>query len=378
MALLRAAGTLFFVALTLASTHRTASGQSRQASPYSVSNVRAEAEASNAVDAKKAAIQFAETRAFHLLVTRLADFRSQQRVPDLPAADIERLVSNIDVRNEGVSATSYVATFEVRFSERAVNTLFGQYNVIPILDRGPEILIVPVYVEDGAAKTTDRNPWSSALRNLDLAHALVPAKVAPVRGDITAAIADAYAANPGPSVETLKSQYHSAQVLLAVAELEGNGDTIGLKLIGSDGIGLFSTQRKVKNRDGVDEPLMDYAARVAFDTVQERWKLTRDTFAAGAPASGDGGATPAYAPSSGAPIPLLVTAQYSGLREWQTIRSKLQGMPGVQNWDLKSVNPRSAQIGFDFPGGAERLTILASSQGLSVESGPEGLIVKTR
>jgi hypothetical protein len=76
--------------------------------------------------------------------------------------------------------------------------------------------------------------------------------------------------------------------------------------------------------------------------------------------------------------PVLLTAEFSGLKEWQAIRSRLQGLPGVQNWDLRSVNPRSAEIAFDFPGGTDRLAAIATSQGLSVERGPDGLVVKTR
>ncbi len=81
---------------------------------------------------------------------------------------------------------------------------------------------------------------------------------------------------------------------------------------------------------------------------------------------------------SGAVASLAITAQYSGLKEWQTIRTRLQSIPGIQNWDLKSVNPRSAQISFDFPGGASRLSAMAAGQGLTVEQGPEGLTVRTR
>ena len=81
---------------------------------------------------------------------------------------------------------------------------------------------------------------------------------------------------------------------------------------------------------------------------------------------------------SGEVSSILITAEFSGLKEWQTIRARLQNLPGVQHWDLKSVNPRSATISFDFPGGAERLTAMAGAQGLAVENGPDGLTVKTR
>jgi hypothetical protein len=354
--------------------------QQRAPSVFTVSNVKAEAEAANAVDAKKLATEAAETRAFRRLISRLGDLRSQSRIHDLQTAQLERLISDIEVRNEGVSQTSYVATFGITFSERNVLALLGQYGVKPVLDRGPEILIVPVYIEDGAARTTDRNPWRSALAGLDLTHALLPAKVAPARGDITAGIANAYAGNPAASIETLKSQYGATQLLLAVAEVDGGGDALTLKLAGSDAVGLFSLQRKLKSGDGVDESLVQDAARLAFETVQQRWKLTREraTQAAyRAPAASDD-APPSYASRGGDAASIQVTAEFSGLREWQTIRQRLQSIPGVQNWDLRSVNPRSAEIGLDFPGGAERLAEMAASQGLSVENGPDGLVVKTR
>jgi hypothetical protein len=350
----------------------------RPASVFAVSNVRVQAEAANAVEAKKIATLNAETQAFRLLVGRLADFRVQSRIPEVPPQDVERLVSDISVRNEGVSNTTYVATFAISFSERAIGALFAQYGTAPIVDRGPEILIVPVYVEAGEARTADRNPWRNALTQLDLTHALVPAKIAPVRGDLTAPVANAYIANPDAGIETLKSQYHVTQILLAVAEMGGNGETLNIKLAGYDALGSFNLQRQLKSPEGVDEALMLSAAKLTLETVQERWKLTRSGVSGvGAGASADG--TTAFSGNAGGDSATLeVTAQFSGLKEWQSIRGRLQSIPGIQNWDLKSVNPRGAVISFDFPGGVERLTGMAAAQGLSVENGAEGLVVRTR
>ncbi len=352
--------------------------QQKMPSVFTVANVRAEAEAVNAVEAKRLATQLAEERAFRQLMSRLTDFRVQSRIPEMPLEEVERFVSGIEIRGEGVSGTGYVANFGVNFSERAVEALLSRYNIVPILDRGPELLIVPVYIEDGEAKTSDRNPWRAALLSLDLTHALVPAKVAPVRGDLNAAIANAYIANPSSGLETLKSQYRTTQLLFAVASTGRDGEEITIKLIGTDATGPLAVERKLKAQDAGGESLMLAAARAAFETVQQRWKLTRDNFVqttesggtpdlGGAGYSGGGGATS-----------ILVTAEYSGLKEWQAIRGRLQGIPGLQNWDLRSVNPRSAQISFDFPGGADRLTAMAAGQGLSVEKGADGLVVKSR
>jgi hypothetical protein len=382
------AGALFALAcFGLGMAAAGACAQTRPASVFAVSNVKASAEAQNAVEAKKIAQGQAQSRAFRKLVSRIVDYRSQSRIPDLALNEIEGLVSDMDVRGEGVSGTGYVATFGVSFSERAVQALLARYGVSAITDRGPEILIVPVYVEGGAARTADRNAWRTALTSLDLTHALVPAKVAPARSDITAAIANAYIASPAATLEALKTQYQTQQIMFALAETDGDGETISLKLIGLDSGGQFSVQRKVRAKDGGDGTALDAAADLAFDTVQERWKLARDASAPAAPVAasdGDGGTISgpgngtSAAAYDGSMETLQVTALYSGLKEWQTIRRQLQGLPGVQNWDLRSVNPRSAAIAFDFPGGAARLTSMAAGQGLDVENGPDGLVVKVR
>jgi hypothetical protein len=366
--LIRALPALLFLSGPLAA-------QQRPASVFIVANVKAEAEAADSVEAKRLATQAAELRAFRLLVSRLTDFRAQSRIPEPPVEEVERLIAGIDVRGEGVSATGYVANFGVNFSERAVSAFLTRYGAVPILDRGPEILIVPVYIEDGTARPGDRNAWRSALAGLDLTHELVPAKVAPARSDLTAAIVNAYIANPSAAIEALKSQYHTAQLMLAVASLGGEGVT--LKLAGSDALGQFSLQRKLKAEATGSGASMQAAARLTLETVQQRWKLTRDSFVEAD--NGEGTAPAANAGYMGGAVSSLqVTALFSGLKEWQAIRSRLQAIPGIQNWDLKSVNPRSAQIAFDFPGGASRLTAMAAGQGLSVEQGQDGLIVKTR
>ncbi len=364
-----------FVALS-AAFFPVAKAQTRSLSPFTVANIRSGAEASNSVEAKKLATEEAEQKAFRALLLRLLDFRSQKKIPDLGVADVERLATDIDVRKEGVSGTSYVATFTVNFSERGVTALFAQYGVFPITDRAPELLIVPVYVVEGSANINEANPWSAALRSLDLSQALAPAKVAPIRGDLTAAIANSYTANAGPAVEAMKAQYHVQQVVLALAELATGGEAITLKLAGVDAVGVFSIQKKVR---AGDDPLIDAAAKLAFETLQERWKLTRETEAMPSPGrEADPSQPQTYTTAAGAMTPVELTAEYSSLKEWQAIRGKLQGLPGVQNWTLKSVNPRSAQIGFDFAGGPDRFTALAPSQGLSVETGAGGLVVKTR
>ncbi len=123
MALIKGTKTGFAAVLLLLGLAAPAIAQQRQQSPFTVANVRAEASAADAVEAKKVATQKAETLAWRMLVGRIIDFRAQSRIPELTPEQLERLVTDIDVRNEGFSGTTYVATFGVTFSERALGGL---------------------------------------------------------------------------------------------------------------------------------------------------------------------------------------------------------------------------------------------------------------
>jgi hypothetical protein len=333
---------------------------------FTVANVAVEASASDAVQAKKIAIETAQRRAFHSLLLRLTDFRLHDRLPPVQHEQIERLVTNIDVRNEGVSNTSYQASFDVGFSSPGVKQLLNEFALPYSLDRAPGMLIVPVYIEAGAAIASDRNPWRSALKRRDLQNGPVPITLAPTRSDLTADIVSAYFASPASAIQSLQNQHRTRNVMLAVAEPGAGGDTLTLRLAGADALGEFTLERKLRVKDAESDELADFGAKIAYETLQQRWKLTRPVSELAA--AGRGGSL----------TPVELTAEFSGLREWQAIRGKLQKLPGLQGFEVKSVNPRGAQISLEFPGGADQLAQVAGSGGLAVENSGRGWVVRTR
>ena len=303
--------------------------QQRPASIFTVANVKAEAEAANAVEAKKLAIQSAETRAFRLLVSRLTGFRTEPRIPGFSAEQIERpRLRHRCARRRGFGNLLRRNVRRNIFRARRFGASRPRRRG-PIVDRGPEILIVPVYVEDGAARTTDRNPWRSALMGLDLTHALLPAKVAPARGDITAAIANDYFANPASGMDTLKSQYKTTQVLFAVAGIDGGGDALTLKLVGSDAARLRShckegeSQRRHRRdrRQGGGAPRLRYCPAALEADAR---------LALAARPGGECGRGRGAFISGRRLVRFRSPREFSGLKEWQAIRMRLQSSPAVR------------------------------------------------
>jgi hypothetical protein len=354
-----------FACAALLAASFSASAAPSQGDLFTVANVSVEAMAKDAVEAKHVAIAAAHRRAFSALLRRLTDFRLHDRLPAVQPEQIERLVSNLDVRNEGVSNTSYQATFDVGFSQRGVESLLNEFALPFSLDRAPGVLIVPVYIVEGAAVAGNRNPWREALSRLDLKNAPVPIALAPTRSDITADIAEAYLANPASAIQSLRRQHRTRNVVLAVAE-PGGGGSLRLRMAGVDALGEFSLERRLRVRDGDDAEVADFGAGVAYHMLQQRWKLTRPVSELAA--AGSGGSLTA----------VELTAQFSGLREWQAIRGKLQRLPGLQGFEVKSVTPRGAEISLQVPGGGQQLAQVAGSQGLSVENSGGAWVVRTR
>lgn len=73
---------------------------------------------------------------------------------------------------------------------------------------------------------------------------------------------------------------------------------------------------------------------------------------------------------------IALTAQFSGLKQWQDMRGRLQKVPGVQGLDIKALNARSASLTLDYPGGANGLARAVQAQGLAVQQmGGEWVLV---
>jgi hypothetical protein len=71
-------------------------------------------------------------------------------------------------------------------------------------------------------------------------------------------------------------------------------------------------------------------------------------------------------------------AQFASLKEWQTIKGKLQKLPGMQNLDIKTVNPRGATVSLEYPGGAERFAKAAANEGLVLDGGEGAWLLHLR
>ncbi len=353
-----------FAALFAAASHG-ARAQQPQIPVFTVSKVAVRAEAADAVEAKQKAIRAGQREALRRIMKRVTGFSSYARLPQLDDATIERMVEGLRVRSERNSGTVYLANLDFSFDAAAVKTVLNRFGLAYVTDRAPEIVLLPVYIEAGAIRQTARNPWYEALSALDLQNGLTPVKLVAPRADIGPDLARRIAADPTRGMETLNYQYRAEFLVLAIAEVDPAMTSMRVTFAGRDAVGPIALERsfRVYGRD-VGEAA-EQAGAMAASMLEGRWKLTRL-------------ASQGALDGPQELVRLELSAQFSGLKEWQSIRERLQRVPGVQGLEVKALNPRNAIISIDFPGGGERLSAAAAGHGLRVEGAGGGWLVRAQ
>ncbi len=323
------------------------------ASLYTVAKTHVDVTAKNAVEAKRLGVIEAERRAARILFKRLAPFNSGDRIPRIQVRLIEDMLEGFSVRAERNSRTRYLATLDFTFRKPVVDQLLTGYG-IPIVDQqAPRLTVLPVYVAGSKVVTSGRDPWRKAWLRLDLANAVVPVKLARVAPSLTAEIVTGILQGDSNAYVKLLQQYKTRNLVLAIASIQGDGRLM-VQLVGADHTGSVSYRRLDRVPGKSLTPVVRRVAHVVHGILEGRWKMSR----ANAGGAVDGGGLQ--------PVSLIV--EFSGLREWQAIRSRLSKVPGVQAMAVGALSARSAGVNLQFPGGVEQLSTAVGAQQLYIES----------
>lgn len=323
------------------------------ASLYTVAKLHVDVTAKDAVQAKKLGVVEAERRAARILFKRLAPFNSGDRIPRIKTRLIEDMLEGFSVRRERNSRTRYIATLDFTFRKAAVDQLLTGYG-IPINDQqAPRLTVLPVYVSKGKVISTGRDPWRKAWLRLDLANAVVPVRLVRVAPSLTIDVVSGILGGDSVSYVKLLEQYKTRNLVLSVATLQDDGRLL-TQMIGADKAGSLSYRRLDRVSGKSITPVTRRVAGIVHGIMEGRWKMSRAD--AGADTEGSGLQA----------VSLIV--EFSGLREWQAIRSRLAKVPGVQALAVGSLSARSAGVNLQYPGGVERLAGAVGAQQLYIEN----------
>jgi hypothetical protein len=354
-----------------------AAGAQSEDSLYTVGKLPVDVTAKNAVEAKAKALGEAQQRAFEIVLRRVAPFGASAQL-EIGPQELEALIGGLSVRSEKYSTTRYIASLDITFSEQAVRDLLSSRG-IPINDRrAPSIAILPVSL-DGEKVRGPGSSWYQAWVELDLTHGLVPATIVQPREGFDARLVNAVLSGDPSAYEEIKGAYSGQPVVIAVGQAEGGVFTI--RLAGEDGVGQINYGHNLESAGG--ETAAGDAAAFALSVLENRWKAKEgDALSVTAPGTegGEGGLSglDPDAPQGEPERNVIALVEFSGVRQWQEMRTRLMQVPGLQGLDVNSLSARSASITFGYAGSLGHLQKVLAENGFSFENAEDNFIIRAR
>jgi hypothetical protein len=367
-----------FGLMTLGGTAFTASKLEAADSLYTAAKVSVDTTAKDAVAAKAAGMAEAQRRGLDIVLKRLVP---SGELPELSQEDVEGLVEGVSVLNEQMSTTRYIATLDVSFSEQAVKQLLASYSLGVSEARAPMISVLPIVIEGDAVRSEGAEGWRQAWQALDLTHGMVPVTLLQPRPELSAKQMKAVLDGDEEAFTALKSAYGDTPLVIAVGQAaQGNFVT---RLVGADGAGAINFGRTDKIGQGGAKQAARDAASTAFGIIEERWKTTQGEQPAATearqevPTEGEQQSEGAR-PQGEVARSVVARVEFSGLKNWQEMRSKLMNVPGVQALEVNSLSARTASISFEYAGSLGKLQKELELNGFSFENGEESFVLRSR
>jgi len=327
-----------------------------------VANYPVQAEAENAVLAKKTALADGQQAAFRTLLKRLMPVGAFLKTKQFASVRAGDLIDSFRVRSERNSSTEYIAAYDFTFNAKAIRDLLRQHGIHFTDEQAPVTVVIPVW-QGGTAR--DQAGWTASWKSLDLEYGLAPVKLEALRKDIDPDLVTAVAAGDVGARRTLAAKYKVERAVVALAGTDAASGKLAVTLAGTDAVGPFILPRQYRVDPADPGYVRELAALVSLRIIEGRWKTVhiRKTSAA------SGLDTEGHTASVGVgATDLLISVQFRGMAEWREISSKLSATPGVEELDVAGLSGRSARVTLRFPDGAEALAAELEAQGLSLRN----------
>jgi hypothetical protein len=341
-------------------------------SVYDVANISVDTTAKDAVAARAQGMAEAEMRAIKIVFQRVLPAGAAEQLPPLTKEDVEGMVTGVSIRKEQSSTTRYIATLDVRFNEQAVKQYLYNQGIGFSEARASLISILPLMIVDGEVK--GEGSWRQAWEALDLSNSITPATILRPRPNLDAEAIKAMLAGNKQGFEAMQGEYGYGPLIIAVGQVsDGKFET---RLVGTDSVGAIDFGRS-DDVEGSAKAVAREAANIAFGIIENRWKTTQSGgvlpsetgYEEGVPQDPNIPLDPSEQPQTSAEVPRNVVAEveFSGLKNWQDIRSRLTQVAGIQALEINSLSARTASITFDYAGPLDQLQTVLTQNGFLLD-----------
>lgn len=325
--------------------------------PYTVSGIKVDVTADNAVNARERAFAEAQAKAWVEFRHRVAPGEPEVRAS---SDEIARVVLGITVDDERITPNRYIASLTVRFRPDAVRDNLAQTGARYVEPPSRALVVLPVTVGSGKPVLwDDRTPWRDAW-DTRTTNGLVPLQVpAGELGDVAAIGADEAAAADPAAVDRVIKKYNAPGAIIVRAPVPPAGRplppslTVEVTRIDADGRRTDISVDVPKDPDDRLEDLLRRAVVRASAAIDDAFR--KDNVAVAGPER-----------------TMAVDVPVTSLGDWLEVKKRLTGVTGVTRADLLSIGKTVVKISLVYRGEVDGLRTRLAKRDLALEDGPGG------
>lgn len=320
---------------------------------YTVDQVKADATADNAADARERAFEQAQTTAFQILTGRLL---SLDRIADFempPIEIISTLVQDFEILDEQLSRVRYIGTYRFRFKERAVSDFLSGKGLAHADVSSKPVLVLPFYQYNSRnILWAENNKWLSAWKYNSGRKGLVPV-IVPIGDlqDLTDMNEEKAKTSDWSKLASMKDRYGAGEVmvLLAIPQITPQGQISALRIdiyTFESGQPEYANGLNIQKLPGENEVSM--FSRTAGEVKEKLQQLWKDMTIADPRQTNE----------------ITVLIHYNNMEEWVNTKSALDGIKMFDELDVISLTPLEASLKIKFRGDESRLRLALSQKDL--------------
>jgi hypothetical protein len=336
-----------------------------ETSIFAVTGIEVDVTDSDAATAKTKAIIEAQVKAFYKLAERLGSEEAVKKLADLKPEQIGRTLRSLSIEEERTGPGRYIAKLTVRFLPGKIRKIFGDYGIPVVEDQAPPMIVLPVWKSPQGPIVWEDNPWRKAWLDLHAEQSTVPI-IIPL-GDLedtqTISPQEALALNE-LKLESLKIRYAAKAILVAIAEPDGATGLHAL-MLGDSPLGKVTFDKIYTADEGTVEASAALAAKRFHSVMLDKWRQVRLKLAAEAKARAE--AEQAALAAQQGPRAVSVAVPFKNPVQWNAIRGRLMGTPGVVGVDVSSISVNGAVIRLTYASSLENLQGALAGSGLRLQ-----------
>jgi hypothetical protein len=339
-----------------------------ETSIFAVTGVEVDVTDTDAATAKTKAIIEAQVKAFYQLAERLGSEEAVKKLAELKPDQIGRMLRSLSIEEEHTGPGRYIGKLTIRFLPGKIRKTFSDYGIPVVEDQAPSMVVLPIWKSPQGPIIWEDNLWRKAWLDLHAEQSTVPI-IVPL-GDLedTQAISaeEALALNE-PKLQSLMIRYAAKAILVAIAEPDGSTGIHAL-MLGDSPLGKVTFDKVYTADEGSIEASAALAAKRFHGVMLDKWRQVRLKMAAEARARAEAerAAQEAAAAQQG-PRAVSIAVPFKSPIQWNTIRGRLMGTPGVVGVDVSTISGNGAIIRLSYVSSLENLQGALAGSGLRLQ-----------